>query len=95
MRLEVTQVLKDAADEIGLELSLNENYSGRGMIGQTTAAVICASWQALLQVVAIASIRVYEVDCAQDRVLVDHETFIAELGRQLRSDSMGRDLVVY
>lgn len=39
MQLKTAKAIVQAAAELGLEISLYENYSGRGMYGETTTAV--------------------------------------------------------
>jgi hypothetical protein len=40
MKIETATLLKQAADDIGVELELRDDYSGRCMYGATTAAII-------------------------------------------------------
>lgn len=40
MKLETAQAIVQAATDNKLDVTLRENYSGRGMFGKTTAAVV-------------------------------------------------------
>lgn len=40
MKIETAQRIVAIADELGLDVTLRAEYSGRGMFGRTTAAVV-------------------------------------------------------
>ena len=62
-----------------------ETYSGRGMYGEVTCSICCKDWAVFSAVAAHAnkeSVGEYEGDFVNDLLC-------------LRSDSMGRDIVIY
>lgn len=72
-----------AAEADGLKVSLRYDYSGRGMFGETTAAVTVPNVAVLLCAVAAAV-----------RSSTDPDDLIAGLWG-VRTDDLGRDIVVY
>ena len=72
-----------AAESDGLEVVAYEGYSGRGMYGETTCAVTASSLGAVLTAVCRA---------VQDS---DDPDAIAEDLRGARTDSLGREMVIY
>jgi hypothetical protein len=87
MKLETAQALERAAFDVGVEVEARESYSGRGMFGDTTAAVEFAHWRDLLVAVAQAALD------ADDEAGEDAE-LLEELHR-LRFDDMGLGHVAY
>lgn len=86
MKAETADALREAADSMGLELQVRDDYSGRGMYGKTTHAVV-ADLNTLFQCIAYAASAVIKED--------DIDDFVHEIGRTHR-DSMGRsELVIY
>jgi hypothetical protein len=88
MKIETAKAIVEAANVIGLEVQLREDYSGRGMYGSTTAGVIgdpgditaCAAYAAFVQ--------------GEEGKDVENEEMVEDL-RSMRSDSMGRDMIYY
>lgn len=89
MKSEVAKAIVDAGEGSYAGVELREDYSGRGMYGKTTCAVIYEDEGAFLQCVAAAAIQVSEAD--QDGCSVDE--FIEALGN-LHRDNMGRSATV-
>ncbi len=84
---ETAKASVDAAEEMGIEASLRETYSGRGMYGKSTVAVVIGGQSNLLQAVALAAVRLcQELDDNPDDFLED---------LAFRYDNMGHDIVVY
>jgi len=79
MKLKYAQALAKTAQESDLELELREEYSGRSMYGNTTAAVV-GSNSTLLECVAIVAREIDEED---------YDDFLKEISR-IRRDSMGK-----
>lgn len=101
----VADAIIAAADAIGLEMSIRESYSGRGMYGKDTVAVIYEDTNDLLKAVATAVIDLKDAEEyvthrqeqgeEVDDVALRAEDFVEELGG-FRYDNMGRDsLIVY
>ena len=89
MDAETAKGIVDAADIEGIEIQLREDYSGRGMYGRTTSAIVVDSWGELLAGVAryAGDLDPIEQDEQIERLCEELHT--------LRSDSMGRGFVVY
>lgn len=88
----------EAAEVIGLEVRHDEAYSGRGMYGSTTDAIVTESLCDLLQCVAYAAGELRdeensdtEIDENEYQTLDD---FIRDLA-PIRTDNMGRSATVY
>ena len=97
MRIEIARAIADAAAEIGVEIELRANYSGRGMMGRTTAALTYNGLSDLLGAVATASANVTSgLVGHSDRVpdITNGYDFVEGLAG-LRTDNMGRDTIVY
>jgi hypothetical protein len=75
--------LSQSLDLDGAELKLREDYSGRGMYGRSTGGIICDSTGAFIQAVAAY---------AQENP--DDDDLVPEL-RNIRQDSMGRQIIFY
>jgi hypothetical protein len=92
MRERTAKAFMEAAEEMSLAADLQPRYSGRGMYGKETCAIVCGPHVFLL-LVAVASARVHESESPSN----DNEwdDLVEEIGN-LRQDSMGRsDIVVY
>jgi hypothetical protein len=83
MKIETAKAIVEAAESIGSEASVYEDYSGRGMYGKTTAGVVLSSMTA-----AIAAAAAAVADADEPRDMAD------DLGN-LSWDSMGRDIIIY
>lgn len=86
MEKKIAQKIVEAAEVIGLELQHDETYSGRGMYGNKTDAIIAESLGDLLQCVA------YAAGTLEDRD--DLDEFVGELS-SICTDNMGRSAIVY
>jgi len=84
--LEVTMKrLIKAGEELEIQVQEYPEYSGRGMFGSMTCGVTLESSADLLPLVAKAANQLSEVDLA---------VFLDEVAN-LRTDSMGRGIIVY
>lgn len=89
MQIETAQRLVDAADDLGFEIRIREEYSGRGMFGGSTTAVVAeSSWQVIQAAAHAVAFRNPESEA--DLI----EEFVEDL-RELRRDSLGHDEVWY
>ncbi len=109
MKLETAKKIVEAAENIGgLDVKLHDNYSGRCMFGRNTAGVVFGSLGELLKSVAYAAKEMAEEDNPEDGLIGDDpdsnenvnydpfqlEKFIEDLSN-VRTDSMGRDTIIY
>ena len=69
--------------------SLYENYSGRGMYGETTTGIVCGNPLTVLAAV-IAEAIVME----SEEFTKSHNSMMAELSR-LRQDNLGKQIIIY
>ena len=97
MRKETAKYLLEAAEEIGgLETYLDETYSGRGMYGDNTVALICdCNNKDMFQMISIAAVRIKEDEDSEEGLdSYGHEEFTEDVGK-IRQDNMGRDNLVF
>lgn len=87
MQLEAAKFLKNVANCAGIEASIYEDYSGRGMFNRTTTGIVTESAIALLG----AAIEHVSADAA-DGMSWDINKW--ELYK-LSTDSMGRNEILY
>ena len=98
MRIETARAVAAAGDAAGFEFEVREAYSGRGMFGQTTAALEYDSLGELLGAVAVAGARAAEAaNNGPDPRNADPFTLddLAEDLHRVRVDKMGRGWVIY
>lgn len=88
MRLEIAIALKEAADDLGLEMEVYEDYSGRFMYGGKTTAVTYEREADLMKIAAAATI-----DCVSSESHLTIAEFIEELPEQ--RDQLGNGLIAY
>lgn len=97
MNIELANFLKKAAEHCGNEADIREEYSGRGMYGRSTAAVVVNSLPELMLNVIQYTREIVENNQELEDVavtLLDAIPEVADLGR-LRTDSMGHDTILY
>lgn len=98
MKLETAKALVDTAYDMGHtqeDISLREDYSGRGMYGKSTAAVVvdniaflaCIAFELGASLESRGGTAIDEIGGAMENISQDL--------KNLRSDSMGRGYVVY
>lgn len=72
------------------EATIHEDYSGRGMYGKTTFAVVMDTPQRLTQ--ALAN---FVLENGSDELTDDQEEALDEIASGFRSDSMANDVIIY
>jgi hypothetical protein len=87
MKLQTAQQIASAGQASGYGVKLMKRYSGRGMYGKETSALVADDLAAILQAVAVAA-----YDLRRD-VSDAFEDFVADL--EVCVDAMGRRVVVY
>jgi hypothetical protein len=83
MKRESAEQIIRAGELCGAECEFRPDYSGRGMMGKTTAAVIFGCINDFVEAVAYAAI-------SSD----DHDALIEDV-RKFRTDNIGSDVVFY
>ena len=91
MRKETVDAIMEASEVIGLDLERQDDYSGRGMYGESTWAVVGDFTQFVQCVAQAAAELARERESCNDAPL---EEFIMDLG-EIHSDSMGRSSQVW
>jgi hypothetical protein len=95
MKLEHAKAIVDAAFATGCgddEISVREDYSGRGMSGKGTAGIVYGPVGVLLSAVVYlaATWAAADEDADSERV-----TALTDDLRKCSTDSMGRDTIIY
>jgi hypothetical protein len=85
VELSHARAIVQAADDLGIEAKLREEYSGRGMYGKCTAGIVVSDLTSIIAAAAQAG-RDMDDDEAAD--------FIDALDK-LKTDGMGRSIIVY
>lgn len=103
----VADAILAAADAIGIEMTIREDYSGRGMYGKATTGIVYDGLGNLLQCVATAVCDLKEEADYRDSLPFDEddeeggeEDFLSpedfcEALAHFRFDNMGRSDIVY
>ena len=89
MKESLANAMAEAANELGIDIDINETYSGRSIYGQTTHGVILDNFNALLMIVAIIGRDLLNSDDKDS-----YEEILRDLKR-LRSDNIGHSLIYY
>ncbi len=99
MRPETAKVIIEAAKEMGKEVTLRDDYSGRGMYGKQTAAVI-GRQNDIIVCIARAGVVLGAHEEArennadqEENQFIDSDDFLEDI-EKLRWDNMGRDDIV-
>lgn len=87
MKLEVAQFLAECVREHGEECRVRNDYSGRGMMGDETAALVVDNPVTIVE----ALLRCWK----EDPTVIEDAPFSTAHLSCLRTDSMGRDVVIY
>lgn len=85
MNKKLAQFIVDAVD-CEDDARIYEEYSGRGMFGDTTTGVVVNSWSEVLKGVLIYA--------AENGISEELRDTIFEL-RNFRSDNLGRQMIIY
>lgn len=86
MKIEIAEEIIAAARDMGADVNLHEDYSGRGMYGDTTAA-ISGDLNNIIAAVALAAGSLQD----NHRKLED----LVEAMQKLNTDSYARQIIVY
>lgn len=92
MKIEIAKLLAKAAETLCLEAEVREDYSGRGMYGKQTAAIVFDQMGELMAIVAKASqyaADTTEYEDEEGNRIPDTDDLIEEV-QKFRFDSMGR-----
>lgn len=98
MDIRAAKAIVEAAEDLGLEVDLYEDYSGRGMYGKTTAGVT-GKTSAILQAAVQAGMNIQDISLASNATkelepdYISPEKFVREM--RLAWDSMGYDSIAY
>ena len=84
MDIKVAKLIVESAEENNVDLTLYEDYSGRGMFGKETAGIV-GSDTTIMLAVAIA---------ARNLLNPEFDQLIQEI-KNIRTDSLGRDTIYY
>lgn len=93
MKKEIAEAILEASETIGLNLEMREDYSGRGMYGDKTHAIV-GDADEFRQATCYAAVMITQSEDEEDsQVTVDE---YIEAMAKIRTDNMGRsDLVWY
>lgn len=101
MKLESAKLIVASAEEMGVELSLYESYSGRAMYGKKTAGICFSNIGDIIAAAANVAINLseaereyYEENDTGKPLGLTSDEFINDLS-SVSTDSMGRDLIIY
>ena len=84
MDIKVAKLIVESAEENNVDLTLYEDYSGRGMFGKETAGIV-GSDTTIMLAVAIA---------ARNLLNPEFDQLIQGI-KNIRTDSLGRDTIYY
>ncbi len=95
MKPETAARILEAAKDLGFDFEVRQDYSGRGMLGATTTGLVVPDISQLLQAIAKASffIATTAVSTGAADSFAEHDRFVADL--KVKTDSQGRDIIVY
>lgn len=93
MEQSTVNYFEDAACKISMNIEIREAYSGRGMNGERTQAIVLDSITDLFKLIALAAVLIKE-DEDVPHTSYDHESFVEDVGN-IRQDNMGRDSLVF
>jgi hypothetical protein len=89
MELQIAEKILEASRELGFECTLNESYSGRGMYGNTTAALIFEKINHFVASVVYVATEIKD----EDEDICDED--IIETAIQMQQDNMGLRTIIY
>lgn len=86
MKIENAEKIVESAGNLGLDVTLYENYSGRGMYGKVTNGVVGSLGDVVKCIAAVSS-----EDFKEEKDFLD---FVEDMG--VRWDNMGKsDVIIY
>lgn len=91
MKPHIAELLLTTAIDAGSDLEIRSDYSGRGMYGEATTAVMADNWKHFLLVVAHTVEHLTENDPDDGKTLND----LYDDLEHLKSDSLGLGLIFY
>lgn len=94
MKLETAKLLKAAANHAGIDLEINEDYSGRGMYGRTTTAIEVESSNDIFAILAVFVDESFDIDHESNLVEADRYEAMEDIA-SIKSDSLGRQVIFY
>lgn len=89
MKAEVAKQLVEAAERVGFACEVYPDYSGRGMFGARTTGIVVPSMRAYAAACAEMGYRFAENGDTAGAMAAFREL------KSVRSDNMGRDVIVY
>ena len=87
MRQELAEIIVEACKIQGIEADIHEDYSGRGMFGDTTTGVVSGG------VAKVLSAVISNADMLVDHTYGDPEPLFSDL--DIQTDSMGLGIIIY
>lgn len=93
----IARRIVEVAEESGLELRLQEDYSGRAMYGETTYGVV-GSLRDFMQAIVMTTESIIEDEQTEDGELPSDAIGVPKLVRamsSIKTDSMGRSTIFY
>lgn len=87
MQHDLAAFIAEQAGNFGEDVRLYENYSGRGMLGDTTTGIVMSSPQAFVTLVLCMNEAIHQA--VEDGVIGLYEF------DQIRWDSLGLDWIIY
>lgn len=101
MELEIAKRIVKAGEDMGLDISLREDYSGRGMYGKKTTGIITDQFGNIIQATAAAAVDLQKENDYFESLTEDQqqnppmavEYFLDNL--DFAKDNMGYDLIIY
>jgi len=85
----IAEGIEEGAQDFGKEVEVREDYSGRGMYGDTTTALIASDISDVIVGMIQFAVNMKE---AEDDETID---LICKTAEHLRTDQMGLGIVVY
>lgn len=86
MQKKIAKLIVEACQAEGMEVSLHENYSGRGMHGSATSGISLGRWESETGV---------QDACHRNRGIFDEEDIEVPRIENFRRDSLGLGLIIY
>lgn len=86
MKKETADALEQAACQLDINILNEPNYSGRGMFGNTTCAIVVDNSPIICSLIAYASRHIVSSDY--------FDSFLEDM-QKMKSDELGNDIVFY
>jgi hypothetical protein len=87
MKSDIAERIAEAGADNGLEIRLMSDYSGRGMFGQATSALVVPDVATFAAAVGLAA--------SQKALEGQNVHDLIEAVKEVRTDSLGHDMIVY